>query len=81
MVIIPKESELENIRCDVLRSARHGEKYEIRGMALILKRLGCRFLIRQILSYILENTQWNYYAGGLTAEDSNVQKLIIENFI
>ena len=80
MVIMPKESELENIRCDILRYARHGEKFEIRGMALILKRLGCRFLIHQITTYIFENTQWDYFAGGLTSEDAQAQKLILENF-
>lgn len=80
MVITLNESEFENIRCDILRYARHGHKLEIRGMALIFRRLGCRFLIHEITKYIMQKTNWAYYAGGLTPEDARAQKLILENF-
>ena len=79
MCIIPIESEMENVRCDLVRNARHGNIERIVGAAVILKRIGCRDLVHILRDYTLDRTNW-HYDGTMIPEDANAYRIINENF-
>ena len=72
MMVLPNQSELDSIFCDLIRMARLGQVAEMQGMALMLKRLGLKDTINFIRNC--------FYESLLSTTDEKIYRIVEKNF-